>query len=65
MPLDKGSVPATNRLGPCEDAAPPVARQQPSKPREECPISRPAVRPSNLPAQHRQLVRQDKDLDLV
>jgi hypothetical protein len=64
-PPDEGPVPATNRFGPYEDAAPPVARQQPGQCREEDPISGPAVRPSNLPPQHRQLVPQDKNLDLV
>jgi hypothetical protein len=58
-------MPAANRFGPYEDAAPPVARQSPGERREKCPVSWPAVRPSNLPAQHSQLVTQDKDLDLV
>ena len=64
-PRDQPPVPTTDRFGPYEDAAPPLARQQPSKRCEEGSISRSAVRPSNLPAQHRQLVPQDKDLNLV
>jgi hypothetical protein len=57
-------VPAPNCFGPHEDAAPPVARQQTSDRRKEDPINRAAVRPRNLPPEHRQLVAQDKDLDL-
>ena len=62
---NESSVPTTNRLGSHKDAAPPVARQQPGERREQDPISRAAVRPSNLPAKQDQLVPQDKDLDLV
>ena len=59
------AMPVTDRFGPDEDAAPPVARQQPGDRREEDSISRPAVGASNLPPQHRKLVAQDKDLNLV
>ena len=64
-PRDQRAVPTTDRFGPDEDAAPPVARQQPGERGQEDSISRPAVRPSNLPAQHRELVTQEKDLNLV
>ena len=43
---DQRPVPTTDRLRPHEHAAPPVARKQPGKRRQEDPIGRPAVRPS-------------------
>jgi hypothetical protein len=49
-------MPAANRFGPIEDAAPPVARQQPNKRRKDDPINRAAVRSRNLPREHRQLM---------
>jgi hypothetical protein len=39
-------------------------RQRPDQRRDEYPIGRPAARPRDLPPQYRQLVAQDKDLDL-
>jgi hypothetical protein len=62
---DERPVPATDRLRSHKHAAPPVTRKHPDERREEDPIGRPAARPLDLPAQHRELVTQNEYLDLV
>jgi hypothetical protein len=58
-------MPATDRLRPHEHAAPPVTRKHPAERGQEHAISRTAVWPCHLPAEHREFVAQDEYLDLV
>jgi hypothetical protein len=64
-PRDQRPMPTTNRLGTHKYAAPPVARKHPNQRGQEHPVSRTAACPGHLPPQHRELVTQQKDLDLV
>ncbi len=58
-------MPAADRFRPNEQTAPPLPRQQPGKPGQQRPVSRPAARPPNLSAEHQQLLAQYEDLNLV
>ena len=46
-----------------QEGTPRDARQQPTRSRQEQSVGRPKRRPTNLPAQHRQLVTKDDDLE--
>jgi hypothetical protein len=58
-------VPATDRLRPHEHTAPPLTRKHSDECGQEHPIGRVAAWPAHLPTEHRELVTQDQDLDLV
>lgn len=58
-------MPATDRLRPHKQTAPTTTRKQPGQGGEHHPISRGTTWPSYLPAEHRELVTQDENLDLV
>lgn len=58
-------MPTTNRLRTHEHAAPPLTRKHPGQCGKERPIARTTTRPAHLPTEHRELVTQDQQLDLV
>ena len=58
-------MPTTNRLRPHEKTAPPLTGKYPGQRGQEHPIGWAAVWPDHLPAEHREFVTQDQQLDLV
>jgi hypothetical protein len=62
---EQRAVPATNRLRPHEQTAPPVTRKHPGQRGEDHPIPGSATRSRHLSPQHRQLVTQNQDFNLV
>ena len=62
---DQAPVPAQQRLWPNREPAPGAARRDPAERRQHEPVSRLESRPSDLPAQDRQLVPEHEDLELL
>jgi hypothetical protein len=58
-------MPAKQRRRAHEEGAPARAGQQSTRRRQEDPVARPQLPPTCLPAQHRQLMPQDHDLQLL
>jgi hypothetical protein len=58
-------MPAQERFRPHAEGMPRAARQHPTERREQQPVAGLEPRPASMPAQHRQLVTQHKDLQLL
>jgi hypothetical protein len=59
------AMPAAHRGRADDQACPPFPGQQPRQCGEQRPIGRPESRPGELPAQHRDLVAEHEQLDLI
>jgi hypothetical protein len=62
---DESPMPAKQRLRLDQERPPRSARQHPAQHGQQKPVARRELRPPHLPPQHRQLVPQHQDLELL